>query len=58
LPTLENHLRWPGSQVFIMGGLAAMRVGPTARNLSGARMASQRIVPALTKASVTSLRNS
>jgi cation diffusion facilitator CzcD-associated flavoprotein CzcO len=58
LPTLEDHLRWPRSQVFIMGGLAALRVGPTARNLSGARMASQRIVPALTKASVTSLRNS
>ncbi len=58
LPTLEDHLRWPGSQVFIMGGLAALRVGPTARNLSGARMASQRIVPALTKASITSLKSS
>jgi cation diffusion facilitator CzcD-associated flavoprotein CzcO len=58
LPTLEDHLRWPGSQVFIMGGLAALCVGPTARNLSGARMASQRIVPALTKASVMSLKNS
>ncbi len=58
LPILEDHLRWPGSQVFIMGGLAALRVGPTARNLSGARMASQRIVPALTKASITSLKNS
>jgi hypothetical protein len=32
-----------------MGGLAALRVGPTARNISGARMASDRIVPALTK---------
>ncbi len=58
LPILEDHLRWPGSQVFVMGGLAALRVGPTARNLSGARMASQRIVPALTKASVMSLKNS
>ena len=58
LPVLEDHLRWPGSQVFVMGGLAALRVGPTARNLSGARMASQRIVPALTKASVMSLKNS
>ncbi len=52
LPVLDAHLRWPGSQVFLMGGLAALRVGPTARNLSGARMASDRIVPALTKASV------
>jgi cation diffusion facilitator CzcD-associated flavoprotein CzcO len=52
LPVLDAHLRWPGSQVFLMGGLAALRVGPTARNLSGARMASDRIVPALTKASI------
>jgi cation diffusion facilitator CzcD-associated flavoprotein CzcO len=52
LPVLDAHLRWPDSQVFLMGGLAALRVGPTARNLSGARMASDRIVPALTKASI------
>jgi cation diffusion facilitator CzcD-associated flavoprotein CzcO len=52
LPVLDAHLRWPGSQIFVMGGLAALRVGPTARNLSGARMASDRIVPALTKASI------
>lgn len=52
LPVLDAHLRWPGSQVFVMGGLVALRVGPTARNLSGARMASDRIVPALTKASI------
>jgi FAD-NAD(P)-binding len=52
LPVLDAHLRWPGSQVFLMGGLAALRVGPTARNLSGARMASDRLVPALTKASI------
>jgi hypothetical protein len=32
--------------------LAALQVGPTARNLSGARAASDRIVPALTKASL------
>jgi hypothetical protein len=35
-----------------MGGLAALRVGPTARNISGARMASDRIVPALTKSTI------
>jgi hypothetical protein len=52
LPVLDDCLRWRGCELFIMGGLAALRVGPTARNLSGARMASDRIVPALTKSSL------
>ena len=52
LPILDENLRWRGCDLFIMGGLAALCVGPTARNLSGARMASDRIVPALTKGSM------
>ncbi len=52
LPVLDEHLRWPGCELFIMGGLAALQVGPVARNLSGARMACDRIQPALTKATV------
>lgn len=46
--------RWQlqNCDLFLMGGLAVLRVGPTARNLSGARAASDRIVPALTKASL------
>lgn len=52
LPVLDTHLRWPGCELFIMGGLAALQVGPTARNLSGARMASEKIVPAIVKPSV------
>ncbi len=52
LPVLDEHLRWPGCELFVMGALAALQVGPVARNLSGARMASDRIQPALTKASV------
>jgi len=52
LPLLDNHLRWRGCELFVMGGLAALRVGPSAQNLSGARMASDRIVPALTKSSM------
>jgi cation diffusion facilitator CzcD-associated flavoprotein CzcO len=52
LPVLDRHLRWPGLELFVMGGLAGLQVGPTARNLSGARMASDRIVPALIKASL------
>ncbi|RUS97626.1 pyridine nucleotide-disulfide oxidoreductase [Dulcicalothrix desertica PCC 7102] len=47
LPVLEENLRWHGCDLFIMGGLAALQVGPTARNLSGARMASDKIVPAI-----------
>jgi cation diffusion facilitator CzcD-associated flavoprotein CzcO len=49
LPVVNSHLGWQGCELFIMGGLAALQVGPVARNLIGARMASERIVPALTK---------
>jgi len=49
LPVLDPCLRWANTELFVMGGLAALQVGPTARNLSGARMASDRIVPALIK---------
>jgi hypothetical protein len=52
LPVLDRHLCWPGLELFVMGGLAGLQVGPTARNLSGARMASDRIAAALTKASL------
>ncbi len=52
LPVLDEHLRWPGCELFLTGGLAALQVGPVARNLSGARMACDRIVPALTKPSL------
>jgi len=53
-PILDEHLRWSGRELFIMGGLAALRVGPTSRNISGARMASDLIVPALTKSTIRS----
>ncbi|WP_421956977.1 SidA/IucD/PvdA family monooxygenase [Planktothrix agardhii] len=53
LPVVDEYLRWPCCELFVMGGLAALRVGPTARNLSGARMASDRIVRALTKSSIS-----
>lgn len=52
LPVLDVHLRWKDCELFIMGGLAALQVGPAARNLSGARMVSERIVPALRKSSI------
>jgi hypothetical protein len=53
LPVLDEFLRIPGCELFLMGGLAALQVGPTARNLSGARMASEKIVPAIVKPSLS-----
>ncbi|MEL7083428.1 MAG: FAD/NAD(P)-binding protein [Cyanobacteria bacterium J06597_1] len=47
MPLLDEYLRWPGCNLFVMGGAAALRIGPVARNLFGGRLASNRIVPAL-----------
>jgi glycine/D-amino acid oxidase-like deaminating enzyme len=47
LPVLEEDLRWPGCHLYVMGGLTALQLGPAARNLWGARLASERIVPSL-----------
>ncbi|MGD1920769.1 MAG: FAD/NAD(P)-binding protein [Pleurocapsa sp.] len=52
LPVLDEHLRLPKSNFFIMGGLAALRIGPVARNIGGGKMACQRIVPAIVKPSL------
>ncbi|MEL6441618.1 MAG: FAD/NAD(P)-binding protein [Cyanobacteria bacterium J06621_8] len=52
LPILDQHLRLPKSNFFIMGGLAALRIGPVARNIGGGKMASERIVPAIVKSSL------
>ena len=52
LPVLDEHLRLPKSNFFIMGGLAALQIGPVARNIGGGKMACQRIVPALVKSSL------
>ncbi|MEC4984792.1 MAG: FAD/NAD(P)-binding protein [Oscillatoria sp. PMC 1068.18] len=52
LPVLDEHLRLPKSSFFIMGGLAALQIGPVARNIGGGKMACQRIVPAIVKPSL------
>ncbi|MCT0201209.1 lysine N(6)-hydroxylase/L-ornithine N(5)-oxygenase family protein [Synechococcus sp. CS-602] len=49
-PALTSDLRWPGTNVHLMGGLSALRLGPAARNLFGGREASQRICRAAMKA--------
>jgi cation diffusion facilitator CzcD-associated flavoprotein CzcO len=46
-PVLNEQLRWKGCPLYLMGGFAGLQVGPTARNLSGARMASERITAGL-----------
>lgn len=52
LPILDQYLRWPCLELFIMGGLSALQLGPVARNLAGAIKGSQRIAEALVKPSL------
>ncbi|PSB10947.1 FAD-dependent oxidoreductase [Pleurocapsa sp. CCALA 161] len=52
LPVLDDYLRLPKSNFFIMGGLAALQIGPVARNIGGGKMACDRIVPAIVKPSL------
>lgn len=47
LPVLDEALSWAGLPIHVMGGYAALQVGPVAANLGGARMAARRILPAL-----------
>lgn len=49
LPVLDTRLRVKGTEFFIMGGLAALQVGPTARNLSGGIRAGRCIAETLIK---------
>jgi hypothetical protein len=53
LPVLDEHLRWPGCELFLMGPWAVLRVGPVARNLFGGKLACDRIVSALIKATLS-----
>lgn len=47
LPMLDQACRWPGTEIHLMGALAALQLGPAARNLVGARMATERIAPCI-----------
>ena len=49
-PVLSDDLRWPGTNVHLMGGLAALRLGPAARNLFGGREAARLVARAAVKA--------
>lgn len=50
LPCLEPSLRWGKLPLFVMGPLAALCLGPYARNLRGARLAADRIADSLFEA--------
>mmetsp|Transcript_22627 Transcript_22627/g.53366 ORF Transcript_22627/g.53366 Transcript_22627/m.53366 type:complete len:365 (+) Transcript_22627:250-1344(+) len=44
-PLVNDNLQWQGhSRIFCAGALAELELGPSARNLAGARMSSERIV--------------
>ncbi|ANU23505.1 FAD/NAD(P)-binding protein [Planococcus donghaensis] len=45
-PIVTTHLQW-GPNLYVMGGLAELEVGPIARNISGARQAAECIAQAL-----------
>nr|MDJ0727956.1 FAD-dependent oxidoreductase [Prochloraceae cyanobacterium] len=55
LPLLDDRLRLPKSNFFIMGALAALQIGPVARNIAGGIKACDRIVPALIKPSLVAI---
>ena len=42
-PIVDRHLRWREG-LFVMGPLAELEVGPVSRNISGARLAAERII--------------
>lgn len=45
-PIVTENLEW-GSNLYVMGGLAELEIGPIARNISGARQAAERILQTL-----------
>lgn len=47
LPVLDHDLSWPGTSVHLLGGYAALALGPASRNLWGARQGAERLGAAL-----------
>lgn len=45
-PIVDENLSWH-SRIFVAGGLAELELGPSARNIAGARLAAERIVQTL-----------
>lgn len=45
-PIVNEHLLWH-KRIFVAGGLAELELGPSARNIAGARLAAERILQAI-----------
>ena len=45
-PVVNDQLQWGSSRIYVSGGLAELELGPSARNIAGARLAAERIIPA------------
>mmetsp|Transcript_8887 Transcript_8887/g.19960 ORF Transcript_8887/g.19960 Transcript_8887/m.19960 type:complete len:492 (-) Transcript_8887:360-1835(-) len=53
-PAPDESLRWH-KRIYLAGALAELELGPSARNIAGARLTSERIVAAATMTNVASL---
>ena len=48
-PIVDKNLRWGrNGRIFVSGALAELEIGPSSRNIAGARLAAERIVEAFT----------
>ena len=46
---VDKNLRWGrNGRIFVSGALAELEIGPSSRNIAGARLAAERIVEAFT----------
>ena len=46
-PLVDENLNWFENRIFVTGALSELEIGPSARNIAGARLAAERIVSAL-----------
>ena len=48
-PIVDENLSWGSKGIYVAGALAELEIGPSARNIAGARLAAERILKAATK---------
>jgi Pyridine nucleotide-disulphide oxidoreductase len=48
-PIVNSSLQWGHPRIFVTGALAELELGPSARNIAGARLAAERILQAASK---------
>lgn len=49
LPELDETLKWPGLELYLMSGYSGLSIGPSAGNLFGGRIAARKIASKLLK---------